>query len=1391
MNVLFSRGFSLLALCAVLALPVLAAEPWEADRLFNLTMDWYDTRAGKEKVNAFDAEAKGVAKGTPLTPETWAVKSSISGQRTAPAGVTVWPIHPKMLWTGGANQAVAWPAKGNVHPAAGAISLFVQGDNWDAGTAARETLIVLEGKAGTLAVEKSAPSTLAVTLNGTALITTPYTAPHRCHHIVVNYEKGKVALYLDRRLVGDKEGVTLPTEYERLVVGQLGPGAAAANKFIDDVAIYRRPLLPGEVAKIYYLEGQHELLKLVTLPRLTTPVKIDGIFDAGEWDRAAGICGFVDQSRADSYVFYAGPGKPFDVEDTIRLAYDDEYLYFAYDNPPPASIKGNAPIIAAMLKVTRPGFDTDVDADDSLFIDIHRPYPYGDMYHLIVNGLNTHYEFSDGGAAKGSLEQKRDLQFNPKWITASTLTVQHGWRLEGKIPWADMKMAPPKPGETLHANFIRYWRNILSGSASWAQGIRHGEDDTIYYVPAGALRFGGPQDVVVQLHGIGSLTQGNLHFQATLLNPTQAEARVRVELSSNTGEITQVQEVAIPAGGAKPVSLKARVTRPDTGEVVFRVINAADNTVLFASGHPLVRKDHPDIYLRKYPSWDLVKFETDFTALSQHQPADIAAALTITPAQGGTAVATGKAAKFTDYHYTFEQSTKGWKPGNYLARITFTAGGKVLDTAEQPFAIKPLPAWYNNTIGFDDPERPPYPFARMEVRDDREVCVWGRSYRFNDALLPAQIEIRPDLSSVVPRYPGNGRPLLRAPMRLVGVVDDMPFSTESLKASAEWTAKRGTLVTGTRKVTAGNLAVSADIRMEYDGFCWVTLTLAPVKGSVTISSLALEEAFTKEFSDVVNAGEYSLVGTGPMPSEPMIKSFQKPCWIGNGDGGLQTFTDTLAYFHVKDQGATLQLLPQPEGAVLRLNMVDKPLTLTKATTMAFGINATPTRPRQWRTPTEQQLGKRNSYFAWYQNPGAEWIVGDPSWAKTYWNSAMMNPDQNGGWFRSQPYLNTDAIPVNDPDVLEFGDEWLANTSDRWRDRLGKTGEMINVTYHAKSYRDWVMHRMKALFDAAPFAGVYYDVVSPVSSANPYANAGMERDGARLATSSLLGLRELFKRLYVMSRHTYPDGSTMIHNSGSPNMAYMAFGEIFFDGENLNSTINAQQPTYRGIMTPAKFRAEYMGHNFGPQVWWLGQGRITRDTMLQYGPDVLEDHLAGLMLLHQTPVVFAGGFSQLHGKESIRRIYDAIRQYNLYGSGYRFLPYWQQPPVTGLRQDQYASFYVREPLKVDYYHWHMFTREETDETLPHRAVGIFCNESDWRGEMVVQVDLQKLGFAPGAKVRAVNAVHSTGYRLEGAGSPQEKVVFFPKPDETATLNGSELRFPMSEWNFRMIVLEEVP
>src|ERR1044071_9600940 len=156
-------------------------------------------------------------------------------------------------------------------------------------------------------------------------------------------------------------------------------------------------------------------------------------------------------------------------------------------------------------------------------------------------------------------------------------------------------------------------------------------------------------------------------------------------------------------------------------------------------------------------------------------------------------------------------------------------------------------------------------------------------------------------------------------MRLPRAAGGQLLSTRQAQNKSEWSETTPMHVNGKRSVTTGNLSITTELCMEFDGYCWVKTTLAPVQGEVELKSLAFEEPFTPEFSDVVNAGEYSLVGTGDMPKQPLIKSAVQPIWIGNGDGGLQTFIDTMATWHVKDLQTTLQVIPGKDGATMRYN----------------------------------------------------------------------------------------------------------------------------------------------------------------------------------------------------------------------------------------------------------------------------------------------------------------------------------------------------------------------------------------------------------------------------------------------------------------------------------------
>jgi hypothetical protein len=220
-----------------------------------------------------------------------------------------------------------------------------------------------------------------------------------------------------------------------------------------------------------------------------------------------------------------------------------------------------------------------------------------------------------------------------------------------------------------------------------------------------------------------------------------------------------------------------------------------------------------------------------------------------------------------------------------------------------------------------------------------------------------------------------------------------------------------------------------------------------------------------------------------------------------------------------------------------------------------------------------------------------------------------------------------------------------------------------------------------------------------------------------------------------------------------------------------------------------------------------------------GPEAVYDQGAGLALLHDTAIprmmpccILPGGAM----REVEKRLTDAIARHGYWHWAYQFLPYWRQHIVTLPREGLYASLYIGRPSEllhgggetIDRYFeqyqprclpaiLRQVNRFKVGEaraelaTIKDKAFLVVYNDSDWEGALRLKVDWRKLSLGEPETLRAINAVHSTGFRVEQAknakGEEVEKGVFFPRPEESARIDNGELVFPMTKFNYRMIVL----
>jgi len=1308
---------------------------------------------------------------------------------------------------GKTDQAASFDAKGRLPEDAGAITFWFRGQafdytetpdkqkivpsranfrTWDVKAPSRETFFEVRGANSTVTFGKLESGKLVLETDGKKISLPIDFDVSLVHMAAINYADGKAWIYIDGKLKAEGS-FAMPSDISRIVIGHIGPGGKKWNRWLDDFAVWKRPLTVAEIMLLRRKEGMIQLPLQVTIPKISSPPAIDGLMKADEWATAASVTGMHSISVWGGYSAYVTGGQLSDLKDRVFLAYDDKNLYVGYHCPPPGEIKGNTALIAAMLKRSISAFDANVDSDDAFHICIQYPKPGGDLYNLFVNGINTHYDFNFSGHIEGSRlgESTRPgfitLAWDPKWKSASTVDMD-GWHLEMALPLDAFDIPAPKPGDVWYINFMRWWQTIRSGIQSWAWGNRTMDEDGNLRcgAPGGRMVFGGP-GVIVRQQSTGEIAQGKPHFVVELVNTDNKKRSVTCVVETNSNELSDKRQISIPAGGKATYEFKGRIRNQATAIVGLKVVNEDGGTIAAAS-YPVLRPTEADIYFRKYPSFDLVKYEVDFTNHAEYEPSEISVDILVKNSEE-TVIWKSHIEDFTDYKFSTGISTKDLPLGKYTVDFIFKAGGKNIETARGGFEKKPLPEWFGNTFGFDG-EIAPCPWKDIAVRNGK-IDLWGRSYDFGNSLYPKSVTTQ-------------GREILRAPMRIDLVTAEGKLAPDAKLIDSKWTKLTPCRVEGTRSVKLGKLTVTNDFWIEYDGLVWSNLTLVP-EGKVAVKTLAFEIPVNKDFSDVINTMDYSMRNTGKFKPEGFVGSASNPIWLGNAYGGIQWDTDTMGPFDVEDANTCVKAVYKAEGGTIRIEFINVETEITKPRRIPFCFMATPARPRVLRTVYGGAFQKYVNVVG-FMPEGKPWVPFSFYSINKYFAqrgreySPVRMPGIEG---RTAQYATLMVIGDEYEAAQEFGDEWLQDESTRWRGKYRRASGGINVTTTARSLQEYFVWRFNESFKRQPIAGGYYDVASPAFSSNPYAGAGYVRDdGSRAPQLNTLGHRQVLKRVYNIQNTAFPGGGNWYHASEGPRMIIDSYCIGIYDGENYNSIINAENPTYRTMLRPDTYRAQYMGSNWGLWNHFLSQGRITAEAMKKYGFSNLWDQWTGLQLLHDS-YCGTGWFGRIGHLEPLltQREHVTLNKYHYFSPFNRFIGYWEQDITKLERPEFFASFYVKEPVRLDSHYGvtalKFYSNYDTGLDNLHQAILILYNQGTYEGKVRLKLDWKKLGFDDWKKVRAINAVHSTGFRVLDWNKPIPELsgeLYDKSDEEYARIENGMLEFPITEYNYRMIVLQ---
>jgi len=630
----------------------------------------------------------------------------------------------------------------------------------------------------------------------------------------------------------------------------------------------------------------------VTVPRVATPPAIDGRLDIREWREAAALSGFA-----------AFGGQALAQPNTVvYLGFDGEALYLGFRclEPDP-----NLP------RALKRAHDDRAFEDDCVQVFVAPEDPRAAKTASIAYGgydgaldtwyqdIQAYYEFTVN-AAGSRTEARNDVR---DWDVAWQAAVgreEGAWTAEIAIPFAAFGLDAAPEDAAWGLNLFRNRPPNLSGWVCPAFGGYRP-------LPLGAMRLVGHRPFVRQTEP-PTAGPGDHELRLTVANPTDSQATAVVDATPGEGQPVQPR-VDLAPGAQEPVSV------PYGLSVKYAVHAEGDETPLLVGDVPYHVPPRVWLSLRHF-------------AL----PAEVRADVRVAEA-GGAAQATlvlqPPTGTPTTSHLDLGNSRGGTltlpvngKAGERFAAQVVVAdeAGQTLDQRSAEFTVPGKPSWLGTQAGLPLGVLPPW--TPMKV-SGRTIEMLGKRLTYRDFALPASIT-------------SASAELLAEPMRLLVTAEGAEVKWESRDFRIREHADDHVLLESVWRSPQLTLTVTSQV--EYDGFTWNEVTLAP-SGPVSVGRVALEIPMRKArcryaYEGHAQAG-YVLSPLGlRRPIGPNL-------WLGDEERGLAWLTESLEWVQAQDRARQVEVIPEGAQTAWRSTFIDTPTTLTEPYTARFALHVTP------------------------------------------------------------------------------------------------------------------------------------------------------------------------------------------------------------------------------------------------------------------------------------------------------------------------------------------------------------------------------------------------------------------------------------------------------------------
>ena len=717
-----------------------------------------------------------------------------------------------------------------------------------------------------------------------------------------------------------------------------------------------------------------------TVSLFKTPPTIDGTIQPGEWDGAVKTIGYLS---LNSNCLEKGMGAAY-----VGFTREKVYVALVTELPPDQKL-----IASKKFRDSELVFEDSFEIWLNPYRETEKGWEAGGTYFQtmgISNGTISDTRFTGKGAPDTGWNGNwtfengihTDVTEGPYWARRNGV-----WVAELSIPFAEVGWQGDPVGRSVGVLICRNFKR----ASGWKQPTWFPHTDafvTWLNYPEIKLTEDAPS---VQVEALGeNVFSGELSLRARIHNPGPArKAQVKVKVtSSDMPGLDETRTVDLPANGAATYEYKVpagRLHATAQHRLKLDVLSADGKTQYFdysmrfkERGKFWLVRTGPNpaaaLRLAYYPSYKFIRLAVNTDELEKEAGAVRSAAVTVTGPdekqilkdtmtwEGAGGVREFDVGELPDGDYTVhvEMKHEGYER-SFTREFTRTHF-----------------VWENNRLGETDRIYPP--FEAIDLKD-RELAVVLRRYGVGPLGLWDSVEAKGQDER------SGYRELLAAPIALK--VND----GQTLKGNGSFTATEPHAVVYEGKAEHPAVTVETKTITEYDGCQRVEMTLSPGGEKQELKKLYLDIPVKDEQAPLFHVstaglrsnpagatprGEGVVWDSSQFPDGEWYGNFKPYLWLGGESRGICWFADNDRNWELDVEGDTFapcqEIIRRDGTLTLRINFIQKPVTIDEPRTIVFGLMASPAKPmpKDWR---------RVSFLRHW--PAICWV------GSTYWGAETM------------------------------------------------------------------------------------------------------------------------------------------------------------------------------------------------------------------------------------------------------------------------------------------------------------------------------------------------------------------------------------------------------------------